>query len=97
MVYDKGDKARCRVEFRDEDNNDALVDPTAVSFKSLTSASVLTTYVYGTNAQLVREATGRYYVDIDLNAAGTWYFRFESTGTYQAAGEGAMIVTAGAF
>ncbi len=52
-----------------------------------TPAGVTTTYVYLTDNELVKDSTGKYHVDINANAAGTWYYRFFSTGTGQAAEE----------
>jgi hypothetical protein len=67
-------------------------DPTTVTcyFKDPTGA--LTTYVYGTNSQLVRDSTGAYHVDIFANIAGNWWYRFEGTGTVVSASEAEFIV-----
>ncbi len=45
--------------------------------------------VYGTDAELVKSATGVYHVDVDADEAGIWRYRFESgSGVGQAATEG---------
>lgn len=97
MIYDKGDLVRCSAEFRDPLDDDALVDPATVRFKFETPAGVETTYVYGTDAQLVKESTGVYYVELNANAAGRWTYRFESTGGFQTAGEESFTVRASVF
>lgn len=97
MAYDLNDLVRCKARFRNPDNADAYVDPTTVTFKFKNPAGTTTTYVYGTDAQLVKESTGVYRVDVAANAAGTWHWRFESTGTGKAAEEGTFRVEATAF
>jgi hypothetical protein len=97
VAYDKGDLVRCRGTFRDPETGDALVDPSTVTFKVKDPSDTLIEYVYGVDAQLVKEAVGRYRVDVDASAAGTWVYRFESTGTYQAADEGKFTVEASGF
>jgi hypothetical protein len=39
---------------------------------------------YGVGAELVKDSTGVYHVDIDADEAGKWLYRFYSTGTGQA-------------
>lgn len=86
-IYDKGDLVRCTGTFTDSETPPNAVDPTTVSFKFKNPAGSVTTYVYGVDAQLVRSGVGIYYADISLTAPGIWRYRFESTGTGQAAGE----------
>lgn len=88
--YSKGDLVRCTATFAT--NAGVATDPTAVIFQVSDPAGTTTTYVYGTDTQLVRSATGMYYVDVDANRSGTWRYRFYSTGTGQAADEGAFKV-----
>lgn len=88
--YDLGDLVRAVAIFKDADN--VLTDPSAVRFKVKDPAGAIVTYVYGTDAQLVRDSAGNYHVDIDADAAGFWYYRFYSTGSGQAAAEGVFGV-----
>lgn len=97
MAYDIGDLVRCRAAFSDPDLASQPVDPSSVVFKFKTPAGVVTSYTYGVGGQVVREATGQYRVDVSVGAAGSWYYRFEATGTYQAAQEASFTVTQGAF
>ena len=77
---------KLRAEFRD--TNDALFNPSVVKVRVTTPASVVTTYVYGTDAALVRESTGIYYINVDTtDKPGKWKYRWFSTGTGQAASD----------
>jgi hypothetical protein len=42
---------------------------------------------------LLRTQTGNYHVDVNADESGTWFYRFESTGTGQAADEGTFEVS----
>ncbi len=88
--YLVGAKPKVYAVFRDEDNE--LIDPTAVSFIFRNPAGDTTTYVFNTNVELVRDSTGKYHVEINANAAGFWHYRYESTGDGQAAFEGRFAV-----
>ena len=88
--YQRGDLVRCTASFATSAG--VATDPTAVRFQVRDPANVTTEYVYGTDAELVRSAAGAYYVDVNANQAGTWRYRFYSTGTGQAADEGAFRI-----
>ena len=64
-----------------------VTDPTAVTFKLRDPIGTVTTYVYGTDAQLVKSATGVYYVDYTTAAEGLHAWRMTGTGTVVAAEE----------
>lgn len=87
---------RLAVNFQDDDGTD--VDPTTVTFKAYSPSGTTTTYVYATDAALVRSNTGDYYVDFVPDESGRWYYRWSSTGTGTAiAIEGTFIVQASVF
>lgn len=69
---------RLSVEFRDAAGT--LTDPTTLEFKikSPDDAPVVT-YIYGTDAELVRDAAGKFHVDYDVDVSGTWYYRYKAT------------------
>ncbi len=92
--YDVGNLVRVSCEFK---VHGALADPTGVVAKFETPANADTTYTYGVDGALVKDATGRYHFDIDVTAAGTWTYRFNGTGTGQAAIEGTFIAKATTF
>lgn len=84
-IYDVGDVVRCTATFSVSGTN---TDPSAVTFKYKAPSGTITTYVYGTDAQLVKSAVGIYYVDVTVSAPGSYAYRFSSTGTGRAAAEG---------
>lgn len=96
MGYAKGDLAHFHTEFRDP-HSDELVDPTTVRFKYETPASAETTLTYGSDAALTKLSTGKYMATVNLNASGTWGFRWETTGAYQGAEEFTRDVAASQF
>lgn len=95
-VYDKGDKIEVTASFSSRISG-APVDPATVTCKVKNPAGTITTYVYGTDPEVVRDSQGNFHCKIDANSAGTWYYRFSSTGDYQAAAEGEFVVKAGQF
>lgn len=88
--FDQGDKPRLTATFEDADGTDT--DPTAVLFKFVDPSGNATTYTFGVDAELVKSAVGIYYVDVDCDEAGTFRWRWYSTGTGQAAEEGWFVV-----
>lgn len=86
-VYKKGQKVRCSVTFA---VSGTATDPTTVTAKVKSPSGILTTYVYGTHAELVRDGTGLYHVDVTTNEIDQWNFRFEGTGTCTAVEEAAF-------
>lgn len=78
-AYDLIDTVRCKGTFL---SSDVPVDPTTVTFKvKRKDASSTTTYVYGTDAALVKESTGVYHVDFDPTTPGEWFYRYEGVST----------------
>ena len=88
-TYHKGDLVRCTGTFTNAAGT--ATDPDVVK-ASIRSPSTTTTYTYGTDAELVKSATGIYYVDVSASASGVWWYRFFSTGTGQGAGETHFVV-----
>ena len=75
----------------------SAVDPAAVLLKVRTPAGTVTTYTYGVDAGLVKASTGNYYYDVDASTRGEWTYRWYSTGSGQAAAEGAFTIEASTF
>jgi len=89
--YDKGDQVRVSAAFTNAVGT--AIDPTTVRFKYKTPASgTAVTLVYGVDGALVKDSTGNYHVDIDLDLAGVYRFRWESVGTGKAASESFVVV-----
>lgn len=77
--------------------NSADVDPTTITFKLKDPLGVITTYIYGTNAELVKESTGDYYVHYTPLVEGRHTYRFSSGTTYIAAEESTFDVVESQF
>ena len=90
-VYDVGDLVRIGGAWTDTDDDD--IDPIVVTFKFTDPSRNTTSYTYITDPELNKESVGHYYVDISIDEAGTWYYRWESTGVVgQAAEENHFVV-----
>ena len=87
--YKLGQKVRCTVTFTVDG---VLTNPTTVTAKIKDPSGNVTTYVYGTDAALVRDSTGVYHVDVVTDKKRQWHFRFEGTGTCTAVEESAFGV-----
>lgn len=75
----------------------ADIDPTAVFCKVRDPSGNVSTLQYGVDGALVKDSIGNYHADIDADEAGTWYYRFYSTGTGKAADESSFEVSASQF
>ena len=93
-TYDKGDTVRASATFTDADG--LGVDPGTVTFKVLDPSGNEASYVYG-GVEVIKTATGIYYIDILIDESGTWHFRCEGTGTDAAASESYFSVRVSKF
>ena len=84
--YDIGDVRRLAVTFTNLSGANA--DPTGVSFSIRKPDGTVTAYVYGTDAELVKSATGIYYVDFAVTLSGRHVYRFVGTGAVSTAENG---------
>lgn len=88
-VYDKGDVARVSGAFA---VSGAATDPTAVSLKFTKPSGDQTTYVYGTDAQLLKDSTGNYHADLTLDEVGDWHYQWVGTGAVATVERGQFVV-----
>ncbi len=93
--YDEGDLVRATAAFTD--SGGSALDPDTVTVKYKAPDGTETTKVYGTDAEVVKDSTGNYHIDISVTAHSTWYYRWESTGTGQAAEEANFLVAKSEF
>jgi hypothetical protein len=84
-TYDVGDLIRCTGTFTNAAGT--AIDPATVYFKYKDPGGTKTTLTYGVDAAVVKSSTGVYYVDVNVDEVGTWYYRWQATGTGQSAGE----------
>jgi hypothetical protein len=83
MAYHVGDLIRIAAAWTNAAGT--ATDSTAVLCQYRDPSGNVTSLTYGTDAELEKASTGNYYVDVDGDEAGTWAYRFYSTGTGQAA------------
>jgi hypothetical protein len=94
-TYDKGDLVRLSASFTTAAG--AALDPTVVICQVKSPAGTTTSYTYGVGETIMRESMGHYHIDLSASIAGTWHYRWYSTGTGQAADEGYFTVARGEF
>lgn len=81
-----GNLIKIQATFKDEE--DEPQDPLIVQVRVKDPSNSVNTYVYGTDVELVHAGVGVYYIEIDTTAnPGTFQFVWNSSGTYQAAGQ----------
>lgn len=88
-IYINGQEVRVSVAFT---VNDVATDPTTVKAKIKDPSGNVSTYVYGTDAALVKDSTGNYHVDVVTDENKHWHYRFEGTGSCTAVEEGSFRV-----
>lgn len=94
MSYQVGDLVRVTGTFTTAAG--VATDPTAVFAEYKDPSGNTTELEYPADAALVKDSTGVYHIDIDADEAGSWFYRFYSTGTGQAnSGPGEFVVFAG--
>lgn len=75
-IYHRGNSITADATFTDANGVEA--DPTtSITFLFKDPALLTTVYVFGVDAELVKDAAGKFHVDIDLDQEGNWYCRFE--------------------
>ena len=90
MAYNVGDLVRVSVYIT---INGVATDPSTGPVCQWNDPSgVNTTKTYPSDAEVVKDSTGRYHLDIAIDEAGTWYYNWAGTGTAQGAEEGSFVV-----
>jgi hypothetical protein len=77
--------------------DDVATDPTVITFKVKKPNGDVITYIYNTDEEVVKVSTGVYYIILNLNQEGVWHYRWEGTGSAQAASESQFEVKDSAF
>lgn len=76
-TFETGTTLNLRVSFTDPDNGDEATDPTTVSIAVRTPADASpTTYTYGTDAEVIKEAVGEYLFRLALTEIGTYRWKW---------------------
>lgn len=94
-LFWKGAVVRVSAAFADADGQP--VDPNTVQLEYRVGSGDVTRWVHGTDSELVKDDVGEYHADIPAATPGRYYWRWESTGTGQAAEEGEFEVAQSRF
>lgn len=84
-TYDKGDLITLTGTFTNAGGT--ATDPTTITLKVKKPGTALATYTYALS-QVTKTSTGVYTRNTSLDTVGTWWYRWEGTGTVEAAVEG---------
>jgi hypothetical protein len=96
MLFPPHTQVTMSVEF--SDSTGALLDPSAVTLHiSNSSADALTLLTYGTDASVIKDATGVYHCDYLPPNAGTYSYQWRGTGAVVAAQEATFQVLPSSF
>ena len=95
--YTNGTVVRCVMLFYSDAAKTTLADPTTVLFRSLSPHNVVVAYTYLTHAQLVKDATGTYHVDVTTDDVGEWRYSFKGTGAVAVVEESSFVATPSVF
>lgn len=88
--YQSGQRVRTEGRFR---ASGAYADPTVVTVKLLNPRGGVTTKVYGVDTDVVRDASGRYHLDLTTGTIpGRWIYRYIGEGAVEATDEEAFRV-----
>ena len=91
MPYIAGELVRVSAAF---ETGGAATDPTTVILRYKNPTGTITAWTFGVDSQVVKDSVGNFRADINTNAGGTYYFRWEGTGASQGAGQDSFVVTA---
>lgn len=89
-TYDIGDKPEFGVTVTDR--NGTAGDPDTLTFTIKDPSANVESYVYGTDAEVVKTGTGVYYVQYELDEVGAWYYEWDASGTLDVAEQGSFDV-----
>ena len=89
-TYDKGDLVRVTGTFTDSAGS--ATDPSVVICQYVDPSGNTVSKTYITDAEVVKDSTGVYHLDIDADEVGSWHYRWYATGTGQSAGENSFNV-----
>ena len=83
--FHRSSEPRLKATFKDANGTD--VDPTTVTVKYEKPDGTEVTKVYLTDAEVIKDSTGHYHIDVDADQSGVWHFRWESSTPQTAAEE----------
>lgn len=81
--YYPGNVIKVRVEFTNKDTGE-FVDPTTVTAKVKDPLGVISSYIV-TGGQIVRDALGKFSLEIQPDLQGAWSYEWKGAGTNKGA------------
>lgn len=90
-IYDIGDEPTLSITFLTPDTTTGI-DPTTVVCRVKAPDGTVTSKTYGSDVEVVRDATGVYHLLVLITQSGTYRYRWEGTGAAQGAEEGRFDV-----
>lgn len=94
-MYDVGDRTKVYTSSAFTDEDGVEVDPDVITFTIEDPSGNSETYIYGTDAEVLRDGTGLYSIYVNLDEPGLWNYRIEAedaSGIYMGADEGSLLV-----
>jgi hypothetical protein len=82
--YDFIEGQLARFSFETRNASKALADPATFTFAFEKPSGTVTTWVFGTNLEIVRDSVGKFHVDLTMDEPEWWTWRQESTGVVTA-------------
>jgi len=76
--YTLGTRVEIYGVFQTRDEVD--IDPDIVTAKYKKPDGTIITKLYGTDSEIVKESQGNYYMNVDTDADGVWYYRWIADG-----------------
>lgn len=77
------------------DANSAIVDPTnGIKFLIKNPSGIVSTYVYGTAIELLKDSVGKYSINLALPLVGVYKYRWETATPAVSIEEGSLQVIA---
>jgi hypothetical protein len=89
--YDQGQVVRVLAHFKNPATG-VFINPATVKFKIKDPTGTASEYEFNVGLEITQESTGKFYVDINADKPGFWYYRFWSEGSGIAAYQGVFRV-----
>jgi len=80
LTFDKEEEITIRASFTRTSDGE-LADPDIVRFRYIAPGSAEVIKVFGTDPEIVKEATGIYSMPVAISDPGLWYWRIDDGGS----------------
>jgi hypothetical protein len=80
------------------DMNSAVADPVGgVTFMIHSPSGTVSTYIYGTDVEIIKASTGKYSINLDVAEVGTYTYRWKTMTPAVSIKEDTILVVAALF